>query len=174
MTTQQKGSTKKGKRVLSVYPHLRALQVLGRSAAGLNQALECWADLVGRATDRNAERFGPEEWCYLADCGNGTLWEPAFANPGALLAHQVRDADAFEGLGAKWLRGPAEVSALAEKLAGLGYAEAWAVILAVQFFWDHHEAIDVQGQEWWTLRFRAERDRSWREGAPGMVASPAS
>src|SRR6266404_4533888 len=62
---------KKGRKTLTVYPTARALSVLGTGTPGLNQALECWADLIARASVENSKRFRSEEWQYLADCANG-------------------------------------------------------------------------------------------------------
>jgi hypothetical protein len=154
VASQQAGSTKKGRKLLTLYPNVRALQVLGTTAGHLNQSLECWANLVARAGVENARRFLPDEWLYLADCCNGTVWEPDFSDPGRLLAEQVREADHFDALGARWLTGPADVPELAEKLSGLNYAQAWAVIIAVQFFWDNRDEINVPADEWWTVPYR--------------------
>jgi hypothetical protein len=156
---------KKGRKTLTVYPTARALSVLGTGTPGLNQALECWADLIARASVENAKRFRSEEWQYLADCANGIRWEPTVANPGKGLAQQASDAHELEGPGSKWLARSSEVAALAKKLGQLSYVEAWALILAVQSFWDNHERIDREKEEWWSLVYRsgAKRDESRAE-----------
>lgn len=146
-------STKKGRTQLTVYPSPRSIQVLGSSSPALNQALDCWAYLIGRATLENAGRFSRAEWLYLADCGNSTMWTPEF-DAARSIVHQVRDANELDGLGKKWLSKPSDVDKLAGKLEGLSYQEAWAVIVAVELFWDNHEDIDTGKDEWWTLDYR--------------------
>lgn len=136
---------------LTVYPDPRALAVLGASAPALNQALECWANVMARATLDNSKSFGKEEWLLLADVNNGTLHEPIWGNPGELLASAIVEGQALEGAPAK-RQGTA--ARLAEKLRKLDYAHAWAIIIVGQWFWDHHESIDIQKDPWWTLAFR--------------------
>ena len=74
---------------LTVYPDPRALAVLGTSAPALNQALECWANVMAKATLDNSKSLGKEEWGLLADIINGTLHEPIWGNPGELLAGAI-------------------------------------------------------------------------------------
>jgi hypothetical protein len=136
---------------LTVYPDLRALGVLGASAPALNQALECWANVMAKAMWDNSKSFGKEEWRVLADVNNGTAHEPMWGNPGELLASAIVEAQALEGAPAK-RRGT--VARLAEKLRKLDYAHAWAIIMVGQWFWDHHEKIDIHNDAWWTLAFR--------------------
>jgi len=164
---------------ITVYPDPRALAVLGASAPALNQALECWANIVARASADNSKDFAAAEWCLLADVCNGTLWEPVVENPAALLAANVADGHQLEGAGYRWFGGEegdrdaslarrdagqprqttraadAAVQALSEKLAALDYAHAWAVLVAVQWFWDHAEHhSDPRQDPWWTLAYR--------------------
>jgi len=146
---------KKGRKTLTVYPNPRALIILGTGTRELNQALECWADAVARGTAENAGRYSRAEWSLLADCCNGTHFEPTVASPGRLLASQVLDAEQLDRLGAKWLERPSDVASLAEKLERLTYPQAWAIIVAVQFFWELHERIDLHTDEWWRTAFRA-------------------
>jgi hypothetical protein len=172
----------------SVYPAPKAVEVVGDTAPALNRAIECWAALLTRAMARNAKRFwnaGPnsvtgkmedmyaiKEWCVLADSLKGRRCDPAFAAPGDLLAAAVDDANTLENKVLRWfsMELPPEqyseieltdkcVAKLAKKLRDLDYPDAWALILAVQWFWDHQsEGIDIENDEWWTLRFRHE----WR------------
>ncbi len=136
---------------LTVYPDPRALAVLGTSAPALNQALECWANVMAKATLDNSKSFGKEEWGLLADVNNGTLHEPIWGNPGELLASAIVQAQALEGAPAK-RQGTA--AKLADKLRKLDYAHAWGIIIVVQWFWDNHEKIDIQKDPWWMLAFR--------------------
>lgn len=147
------------KKKLTVYPSLRALEILGQSAPALNQGLDCWAQVIAEASADNSKLLVAAEWAALADVLNGTLHEPGISNAGEMLAASVEDGDRFDGLGEKWFGKDAakKVPALGEKLRGLDYAHAWAVIVAVQFFWHNHETISVN-ETWWTVAFRREHN----------------
>jgi hypothetical protein len=92
-----------------------------------------------------------------------------------LLATAVEDAHRLEYIGAKCLdwgscdssiitdkHVDAEVKKVIEKLRDpqFDYVHAWAIIIAVRWFWEHcDEGIDIQKDPWWTLAFR----RQWKE-----------
>ena len=109
------------------------------------------------------------EWCLLAEVLKGMRFEPEFANPGALLATAIEDAHRLENVGEKWFssEGPdwgqkeidASVEKLVEKLRDLDYAHAWAVIVAIQWFWDHEREISTKEDEWWSLAFRRKKSQ---------------
>jgi hypothetical protein len=161
----------------SIYPSPKAVDILGNSSPQLNQAIECWASLIARATADNAKRFQKSylesltgdyfplhEWCVLADALRERRFDPEFANPAELLATAVEDADRFENIGSKWFSwdGPGGdvdvyVQKLAKKVRELKYPEAWAVIIAVQWYWENSGNIDLRGDPWWTLGFRRSR-----------------
>jgi hypothetical protein len=173
----------------SVYPAPKAVEVVGSSAPALNQAIECWAALLARATADNHRQFEQaeereirdligkpwqmNEWSLLAEALKGVRFDPEFAKPGQLLAAAVEDAHRLEYIGAECLDWgghdstiikdkhiDAEVKKVVEKLSNLDYAHAWAVIVAVQWYWEHHdEAIDAKKDDWWTLAFR----RKWHQ-----------
>lgn len=149
---------------LTVYPAPRSLEILGATAPALNQAIDCWAELMAQASADNAETFRREEWNYLADLLNGTLHEPGFGTPGTIYAMEAADGHRLDRLGDKWFgdNGDAEVSDLVLKLERLDYAHCWAMLSAVQFFWTDLE-IDHQTDEWWTLSFRRARRRTVEE-----------
>jgi hypothetical protein len=183
----------------SVYPASKAIEVIGTSAPALNQAIECWAALLLRATADNAKTFYWNEegvsggslngkwedmhelrpWGLLAEVLKGRRFDPDFANPGALLATAVEDAHRMEDAAEKWFSSEFDgeqrsrglehsVAALTKKLRDLDYAHAWAVIVAVEWFWDHQaDGIDIKKDPWWSLVFR----RQWhakhsRRGGP--------
>lgn len=167
----------------SIYPAPRAIEVLGASSPALNQAVECWAALLARATADNSKTIsksysdwdgkvlheqGLHEWGLLADVLKEVRFEPEFANPGELLATAVEDCHRLENVGDKWfhLDGDyeqkdidASVEKLVKKLRGLDYAHAWAVIHTVEWFWDHREGIDLKKDLWWSLPFRLRRSQ---------------
>ena len=173
----------------SVYPAPRAVEIVGDSAPALNQAIECWAALLARAMADNAKKiwnnalaeetgkmedmYALKEWCVLAETLKGIRFDPEFAAPGALLAAAVEDANRLEDSAVKWfsMALPGEeyseieltdrcVAKLTKKLRELDYPHGWAVILAVQWFWDHQgEGIDIKTDPWWTLSFR----RQWHQ-----------
>ena len=147
---------------ITVYPDEQTLRVLGETTPELNRALEVHGEQIVRATAAINDQLCRGEWSYLADCFNGTLFEPGFSNLGDCLAHGVEDEDEFYRTGQK--RG-VTVAALAEKLRRLSYIEAWAVVTAISWFWQHHEQINVDQDEWWTIGFRlAHKGRAEREG----------
>jgi hypothetical protein len=166
----------------SVYPSPRAVEVIGNSAPQLNQAIESWAAMLCRAIADNAKKFwnaeathltgrtqdmyALKEWCVLAEATRNLRFDPEFANPGELLATAVEDADKLESIGARWFSTELEeysedilVGELAKKLRELDYAHAWAIVIVVRWFWEHHhEGIDIENDLWWTLAFR----RQWK------------
>src|SRR5262245_7557657 len=103
----------------SVYPTPKATEVVGTSAPALNQAIECWAARLARATADNSRRFEQaedheireltrklwqmNEWSLLAEALKGVRFDPEFANPGQLLATAVEDAHRLEYIGAECL-----------------------------------------------------------------------
>jgi hypothetical protein len=168
----------------SVYPAPKAIEVVGNSAPALNQAIECWAALLARAMADNARTFSESysqfvvgtvyehclhEWALVANVFREVRFDPEFANPSELLATAVEDAHRLENVGAEWFASDrdwerkdvdAAVTKLGEKLRRLDYPHAWAVILGVQWFWEHHEeGIDIKKDPWWTLAFR----RQWHQ-----------
>jgi hypothetical protein len=174
----------------SVYPAPKAVEVVGNSAPALNQAIECWAALLARAMADNDRTFEQadrvvmhferklcqmNEWSLMAEALKGIRFDPEFANPGQLLATAVEDAHRLEYIGAECLdwggndstvikekRIDAEVAKVVEKLRDpqFDYAHAWAIIITIQWFWEHRdEGINVKEDPWWTLAFR----RQWKE-----------
>jgi hypothetical protein len=167
----------------SVYPAPRAIEILGASAPELNQALECWAALLARAIADNSKVFrGPSdsismlnEWGVLAEVLKGMRFDPEFAHPKELLATAVEDAHRLENIGSRWCQAfsgsrDEAVGKLVEKLRKLDYPHAWAIIVAVQWFWEHHEAIDMKKDPWWTLAFR----RKWNQEHSGKKDAAAA
>jgi hypothetical protein len=172
----------------SVYPAPKAVEVVGSSAPALNQAIECWAALLTRATADNEKtlsqgeriiadvRIGLKEWSFLAHALKDRPFDPDYANPGDLLATAVEDAHRFEchlthkffETGTDIENIPKEADADVKRLVGtlreLDYSHAWAVIVAVRWFWDYHdEGIDIEKDPWWTLAFR----RRWHQKHSG-------
>ena len=175
----------------SVYPAPKAIEVVGNSAPALNQAIECWAALLARATAENAKTFYWNEegvsvghitgkmedthdlrpWCVLAEALKDFRFDPEFTNPRELLATAVEDAHRMDDVAEKWfssefdgeefVRGlESAVKELVTKLRSLDYAQAWAVIVAIQWYWEHqNEGIDIKKDQWWTLAFR----RQWHQ-----------
>lgn len=175
-------------RRITVYPHPRVYAVIGDSAGQLNQALEAWATLIARATQDNETAFAHAEWCLIADVCNSTLWEPSAESPGVLIAANVSDGHHLDGTGYKWLADEgtelagslerigagkptkamrevdARVSSLVKRLAALDAVHAWAVVVAVQFFWEHAGAVDSEAP-WYTLAYRRQYGEAEGKGA---------
>ncbi len=167
-----------------VYPAPRAIEIIGSTSPSLNQALECWAALMARAMADNAETFsksysetvgdrlfehGLHDWGLMANVLRNTLVDPDFANPRELLATAVEDTHRLEKVGREWFWSEcdiewkevdAAVQELVEKLRSkdFDYVHAWALIGAVQWFWEHHDkGINIKDDSWWTPAFR----RQW-------------
>jgi hypothetical protein len=168
----------------SVYPAHKAIEVVGNTAPALNQAIECWAALLTRAMADNAETLSASysqyvpfelyenclhDWALLATVLRGMRFDPDFANPGELVATAVEDAHRLEKVGREWFSSELDiewkqvdvaVGKLVEKLRDkdFDYCHAWAVIVAVNWLWEHQEqGIDIKKDPWWTLAFR----RKW-------------
>ncbi len=184
----------------SVYPDPDAVEVLGNKTPALNQAIECWAALLARGmadNDRTFEQSDPvvmhydkmgqmNEWSLLAEAIKGMRFDPKFANPGQLLATAVEDAHRFEYIGAECFNmggfdstviKPKDIDFAVEKVVEklrdpqFEYFHAWAVIVAIRWFWEHHdEGIDVKEDPWWTLKFR----RQWNQNHSGSKQGAAT
>lgn len=166
----------------SIYPASKAVEVIGDTAPALNQAVECWAALLARATEENSKkilksRFSDlgegridvhylHEWGVLADTLREMRFDPEFPNPSPLIASAVDDANRLRRVGHRWLDpkldfdasnevGPA-IFKLVEKIKEMDYVQAWAIIVAVQWYWENHEMI-AKADEWWTLAYRREK-----------------
>ncbi len=169
----------------SVYPAPKATEILGDSAPSLNQAIECWASLITRATADNAKKFrkqdGPDlfgnvghplhDWAFMAEALKETRIEPDFSNPSAILASALEDANRLHDLGAKWFHAEhlegkwkeysdlstKEIEAVVELVRKTDFVHAWALVLAVNWYWLHAgDGVDIKNDEWWTLAFRRE------------------
>jgi hypothetical protein len=182
----------------SVYPTPKAVELIGNSAPALNQAIECWAALLARATADNNRTFEQadlalmqfeqrlcmmNEWWLIAEAIKHMRFDPEFAYPGHVLASAVEDANKLDYIGNKCLDwGHADSSVIKDKhvdvlvnkaidkLRNLDYVHAWAVIVAIQWLWAHHEfGIDLKEDRWWTPGFR----RDWKpKQIPGQERSP--
>lgn len=171
----------------SIYPAPKAVEVVGSTSPALNRAVECWAALLARAIGDNSKIFsqsysaeGPfsenplHEWGALADALKEVRLDPDFPHPGILLAAAVEDDYRLGDAGYKWFsteRGERmkddeyaryrdnAIAALVKKLRELDPVHAWAIYVAVQWFWEHHgEGIDIK-DPWWTWAFR----RQWHQ-----------
>jgi hypothetical protein len=168
----------------SVYPAPKAVEVVGSSAPALNQAIECWGALLARATADNDETLsasysdfdgstlhehGLHDWALLAIVLREMRFDPDFANPGELIATAVEDAHRLEKIGRQWFTSDGdilwkEVDAAVGKLVDnlrskeFDYPHAWAVIVAVNWFWERQgKGIDIKDDPWWTLAFRRQK-----------------
>jgi hypothetical protein len=141
---------------IQVYPTPKAVQVLGADREGdagprLNLAIEVYSRLVARAGAQIADRFTRGEWNLMADCCNGTLFQPEFSGREQIAAN-VEDSPE---LAAKWLgrtAGQGDLKDLAERVRALPELEGWAVVHALLRFWSGRE-------------FNAARDEWWKPGA---------
>lgn len=169
---------KSDRKKLTVYPDPSALAIVGDTTPALNQAVECWARVIAEATHANATAFSRPEWNFLADCCNGLILDTGVGNPAVYLYAEAEDGHRLNRTGDKWFGGDgadlegslkrlgagkatkgtrtadAAVAGLVKRLQQLDYVHAWAMLMAIQFFWDHPSDIDHQEHDWWTLPFR--------------------
>jgi hypothetical protein len=171
----------------SVYPAPKAVEILGSTSPALNQAIECWAALLVRASGDNSKTFvkswGEDpfvgenplhEWGALADALKEVRLDPDFPHPGILVAAAVEDDYRLGDAGYKWFSSECGermkddeyaryrddvIVRLVKKLRDLDYVHAWAIVVTVRWFWEHHdEGIDIN-DPWWTVAFR----RQWAQ-----------
>lgn len=152
---------------ISIYPDETALYACGGNAGSLNAAVECWAKTLDRSAGALSD-LSRTDWCLLADVLNGTWtlpdWSPAF------VAAEVEDSQRLDGTGDKWYgdgKGERGTASLLSKIHPLDWYGGQALLAAVRFFWDHHERINPQKDEWWTIAYRVRflRKRDERKAA---------
>lgn len=139
-------------------PELAA--VLGGQFMSAEQGLRCWAEVIAGASAENDNLFTRAEWNLIADANNGCSPVMTLAGedmrlsmPTTLLWANVADDIKLNGGDKKWK--VKDARGLVDRLRGLDFVHAWAVVLAVQWFWEHAQcAIDHQADEWWTVDFR--------------------
>lgn len=137
---------KSEKKKLTIYPHPRALTILGEQTPDCNYALEAFADLIRKATTELT--LSREEWAYCADVLNGTMIDTSFSAQQSLMS-SFRDAASLEATDRKW---GVSADGLCAKIQS--EIHAWAIIFACRFFWDNHERIDLLKDPWWNIAFR--------------------
>jgi hypothetical protein len=143
---------------ITVYPEPRTLKILGQTTSPLNLALDCWAKQIVVGAAEVEKLLTQPEWFYLADCLNGhvpTAWEDQSS-----LVLCVHDSHELDGIGGKWFESEINehVEELEQKLRGLSYQAMWAVHLAVGFFWDNHDVLDLHS-DWYRVAFRTQWQR---------------
>jgi hypothetical protein len=144
-----------------VYPEPEDVAVLGADVEGeagptLNAALGVFADLLARATRDNERLFGRPGWNLIADVCNG-LWQLPRLDAQTQLCAELEDGQRLNGAGDKWFgagQGDAAVREMIGKVRALDAVHAWAVLWAARWFWGHHEKINAERDEWWTLAAR--------------------
>lgn len=133
---------------------------VGDGLCSAQQALHAWALILDRATADNAEHFSRDEWCFLADCNNGAsalffCHGDAMRLAQTMLVANVVDGHDLNRTGYRWFEESANqrVQGVVEKLKALDHAHVWAVLVAIQFFWDHSNISPLE-DPWWTREFR--------------------
>jgi len=137
------------------------------------QALRAWAGLLNAAGEANAREFSRAEWNLLADTNNGcspllalaggdwdgrlTWLSPSgpISGPLAMVAANAHDGHRLDGAGQKWLGKDAgrKVAGLVARLQALDLVRGWALLAALQWFWER-EGIDLEIDAWWEPGFR--------------------
>ena len=143
--------------------------ILGGGLMATEQALRCWAAVLEQAGAENADWFTRAEWNLIADANNGcsplvfTAGEDLrVSRPTTMLWANVADAIRLDDLAAKWE--VADPDGLVKRLRELDVAHAWAMVTAVQWFWEYcGEPLNHTVDAWWTPEFR--------RSAPGLDLS---
>ena len=78
--------------------------------------------------------FNEAEIKYLVDMLNSTIIDPQFAGKPELLAHEVEDADKYEGLGEKWA---VDSQSLLEKVNSLSPGSCMFLQQEIRRWWDN-------------------------------------
>jgi hypothetical protein len=140
-----------------------ALDPERHGAVPVSAALARYAQHIARASREVEYLLDRDEWNLLADVlkGRDTLRD----HPGRPLSHlllikaMVEDGHRLDGVGYKWFgneAGDARVRALVKRLNGLSDLHGDAIAAAVRYYWDAHERVDRQNDEWWKLAFRTQ------------------
>jgi len=148
----------------TVYPSSRVWAVCPRSSTYANLALECWARLM---TATPLPMLSRQQWCLLADLLNATMVDAGWT--AEMLCQEIGDGARLDGLARKWLgdgkTGQIGLRTLLAAVETLDYAGLYATITAVQWYWQHHETVDLNADDWWTIEFRARHAAEAREQA---------
>lgn len=128
----------------------------GRDGGGeVRDWLRGEAEAIARASREAEARLTRSDWLYLADATNGLSWRGLPAS--AILSVQIPDAHADSRMGDKWYGADdadRKVAELEAKIAAMSGRACEAVAIALRWLWDHHEAVDMQEDRWWTLARR--------------------
>jgi hypothetical protein len=144
--------------------------VLGGQLMSAEQGLRCWEAAIAAASVDNDKMFGRPEWNLMADANNGMsplltmVGEDrrALRSTPTMIWANVADDIRLNGGDKKWkLKDP---DGLVERLRNLDFVHGWAVVLAVQWFWEHANwKVNRQKDEWWTVDFRRQHECSAEE-----------
>lgn len=122
----------------TVYPSDYIQGVVGRSAPDLNHAIACWAAQLLLCVDDNAQTFPGGDWYSMREAFRGFELEAFCPYPGAILGTRLRAEHFADARKFKW------ADAVAEKLDGLDYAHAHALLAVI------HRAETSGIERWWT------------------------
>jgi hypothetical protein len=130
----------------------------GYRTVPLTQAIRIVAHMLGEAATRVAPSFSPQEWDVIAKSFQGRTVEPEHPMPGHSLARIVERSHHFYKTGARLgENADQDVANLVARLETLDYLNAWAVIIACQFYWDWQDRLESEpGFKWWDLADRRE------------------
>lgn len=142
------------------------------ATAAVEASVACWRIALELADRRLADRFAPAEWNMMADVCRCTMWpyDMSGSNLAVILAAEIEESHCLDRTGYKWLcdsAAPSElipeterkrtyeaVRDLIRRILALDYCEAWCVIRAICWFWQHSEiGTDVP---WWSAAFRCQ------------------
>jgi hypothetical protein len=153
------GDPKPKRPMMSVNPPVEVTASVGAyRTVALTQAIRVVAHLLGDAAVRVASAFTPPEWGVIARSFQGRQVEPEHPMPGHSLARIVERSHHHYRTGSSLGKGADQaVEKVVARLEKLEYLDAWAVIIACQFYWDRQDQLESEPDfKWWELPQRRE------------------
>lgn len=153
---QPKKKSKKG--TMTVNPPLEVGSVLGGfKTTTLTQAVRIAAQILGDAAEQVGGMFSDEEWWVLAESHQERSIEPETPTPGYVMARLVERAQSRYEVASKFGEDvkaqQAALKSLVKRLENLTYLQAWATLIACEFYHAYRDAIP-DGAKWWKIVFR--------------------
>lgn len=90
-------------------------------------------------------KFTPNEWKFMANTLNGTMFRPEQRIEPLMLVYEFKDAQIYDGTADKW---GVDIEALNAKVIALTASETDAVISRVEKYWGNCYGPGFKLEEW--------------------------
>lgn len=152
------GRKRPGRIPMTVYPPAEVAETLGDcKTTTLTQVIRFATQVLGDATVAVEREFTPVEWQVIAETFQNRAIEPEIPTPGYVLGTYVQRASHRRLFAERLGENPQKaLNSLIKRLENLTYVQAWAVIVACEFYQMYASEIDDKDQ-WWTLSYRAQK-----------------